>query len=230
MKVRQGAALGVAPGHCAPPNAAQAHLGLSSSAPWARLECRVAACVPRHPQIPTNGISEIGSLPLIHGKTITLLVNPTTKAPQPGSWRVRRFQNGKHPDRVPCCGCMGNVSGRLPLTLSQRLIILLPRSGRRKECSVVREAFNIISRNLWCRPVLRSSRRSRQCENAGSHHSRSITMTSGKTKRRTSAGYSLPFYPSFATSRTPTPMSFPISIPHTIMAHKVPAMMNSPGV
>jgi len=59
MKVRQGATLGVAPGHCAPPNAAQAHLGLSSSAPWARLECRVAACVPRHPQIPTDGTLDV---------------------------------------------------------------------------------------------------------------------------------------------------------------------------
>jgi len=95
-----------------------------------------------------NGIFEIGSLPLIHGKISTLLVNPTTKGPQPGSWRVRYFQSGKHLDGVPCCGCMGNVSGRLPLTLSQRLIILLPRSGRRKECSLVRETFGIISRKF----------------------------------------------------------------------------------
>ena len=91
---------------------------------------------------------DIGSLLLTHGKTITLLVNPTTKGPQPGSWRVRCFQHGKHLDQVPCYGCMGNVSGRLPPTLSQRLMILLSRSGRRKECSLVRETSDILSREF----------------------------------------------------------------------------------
>ena len=62
-----------------------------------------------------NEISEIGSLPLIHGKTIILLVNPTTKGQQRGSWRVRRFRNGKHWDLGPCYGCMGNVSCHLAL-------------------------------------------------------------------------------------------------------------------
>ena len=95
-----------------------------------------------------NVISEIGSLPLIHGKTITLLVNLTTKGLQRGSWRVRRFPNGKHQVQVPCCGCMGNVSHCLLLTSSQRLINFLPRSGRRKECSLVRETSDIHSREF----------------------------------------------------------------------------------
>lgn len=62
MKVRQ-AALGVAPGPCAPPvhlpmqrkrttGSARAHLGRTSS-------CRVAPCVPRLPQIPTKTSVEI---------------------------------------------------------------------------------------------------------------------------------------------------------------------------
>ena len=95
-----------------------------------------------------NEISKIGSLPLIHGKTIALLVNPTTWGPQLGSWKVKRFPNGKRRARVPCCGCMGNVSCRLALTFSQRLMFFLPRSGRRKECSLVRETSEILSQEF----------------------------------------------------------------------------------
>ena len=95
-----------------------------------------------------NEISKIGSLPLTHGKIITLLLDCTSKGLQRGSWKVKFFLNGKHLDRVPCCGCMGNVSFRQMPTFSKRSKIYLSRSWRRKECSLVRETSDILSREF----------------------------------------------------------------------------------
>ena len=55
-------------------------------------------------------ILTLGSPPLTHGKITTLHVNCITRGPQHGSFKAERSQNGKHLDRVPFYGYMGNVS------------------------------------------------------------------------------------------------------------------------
>jgi len=54
-------------------------------------------------------IFEIGSPPLIHGKITTLPASRITKGLQCGLSKATRSWNGRHPDRVPFCGSMGNV-------------------------------------------------------------------------------------------------------------------------
>src|SRR5579863_5135099 len=68
-------------------------------------------------------IFEIGSFPLIHGKTTILPVNRTTRGLQRGFFKATRIRNGKHPDRVHFYGYMGNVSSHIAITLSQILIV-----------------------------------------------------------------------------------------------------------
>jgi hypothetical protein len=67
-------------------------------------------------------IFEIGSLRLIHGKITKFPTNRASKGPQHGSFKETRSRNGKRRDQIRFCGSMGNVSCRLVLALSQRLI------------------------------------------------------------------------------------------------------------
>jgi hypothetical protein len=82
-------------------------------------------------------IFEIGSLPPIHGKITTLPVGLGTLGPGRGSFKATCSQNGRPLDQIPFYGSMGNVSCRPALTHS-RLMVFPFRSGRRKECTLVR--------------------------------------------------------------------------------------------
>ena len=88
----------------------------------------------------TNGrkLSEDGSLLQIHGKTITLLMNPATRRQRLGSFKDKLSQNGNHLVRIHVYGSTGNVSRCLAVTLSQRLIVITFFSRRREECVLVR--------------------------------------------------------------------------------------------
>src|SRR6267142_1393760 len=81
--------------------------------------------------------------------------------------------------------------------------------------------------NLWRLPVPGSSRTLRVFTKLAAHYSRCTTVTSGRTKRRTSVGYSHQLYSSFATSPIPTTISFPRL---TAMVHIAPAMINLSAV
>ena len=123
-------------------------------------------------------IFEIGSLPLTHPKITTLLASRTTKGRRRGSSKATFSRNGKHPDRVPFCGSMGNVSCLLVLMLSQKLMvsILVAGSGKSVFWHVKIKSLHFCLENLRCLPVPQSSRRSKQYGNVGLHHSRSILL------------------------------------------------------
>jgi hypothetical protein len=89
-------------------------------------------------------IYEVGSLLLIHGKTTTLPANRTTKGPRHGSFKGTHSRNGKYRDQIHFCGSTGSVSGRMALSVLQRLMALPFSSGCRQECSLVREKFDIL--------------------------------------------------------------------------------------
>ena len=86
--------------------------------------------------------SAIGSLLLIHGKTITLPMKAVTRRLQRGSFKAKLSQNGNYLNLVRCCGSTGNVSRCPAIMLSQRLMDIIFCSGCRKECILVRVHFD----------------------------------------------------------------------------------------
>src|SRR5579863_4354088 len=62
-----------------------------------------------------------GSHPPIHGRITTSHADCDTAGPGSGSFNGTPSRNGRHPDQVPFCGYMANVSCRPTLTLLQRL-------------------------------------------------------------------------------------------------------------
>jgi len=83
-------------------------------------------------------ISAIGSLLLIHGRITILPGHRITQGRGSGSLMATRSQNGDRRRRVPFFGSMENV-GCLPALMdSWTLIVISFRSGRRKECTLVR--------------------------------------------------------------------------------------------
>ena len=78
-------------------------------------------------------LSEDGSLLQIHGKTITLLMNPATRRQRLGSFKDKLSQNGNRLVRILVYGSTGSVSRYLAVTLSQRLnrnFLFQPAPGR----------------------------------------------------------------------------------------------------
>src|SRR5712691_6954620 len=118
------------------------------------------------------------------------------------------------------------------LTFSQTLIVVSFVAGAGKSvlwyANVNSSVFH--RGDLRCRPVLRLSKTSRRCGNLVTHHSLCISTTSGTILKRNSGGYSHQSYSSFATSPIPTMISFPLSIRHTALGHKAPAMKSLSSV
>ena len=84
---------------------------------------------------------EAGCLHLTHGKIITSLTDPAIVAQETGSLKAIFSQNGRNLGQVPYSGYTGNVSRLLTIhTISQAdgFLNLGFRSGRRKECHLVR--------------------------------------------------------------------------------------------
>src|SRR5487761_1050512 len=68
-------------------------------------------------------ISEVGSHPLILGKTSTSPADPGTAELGSGSFKPTRSRNGRRSERAPFYGSMANVSRRPAVTLSHKLKI-----------------------------------------------------------------------------------------------------------
>jgi hypothetical protein len=82
-------------------------------------------------------LSEDGFLLRIHGKIITLLMNPATRGQRLGSFKDKLSQNGNYLAQILFYGSTGNVSRCLAVTLSERLIVITFCSRRREECLLV---------------------------------------------------------------------------------------------
>jgi len=178
-------------------------------------------------QVPSySEIFKAGSPPRIHGKFTTSPADHGTKRQGPGLLRARDSQNGRLLEQVPSYGLMGNVSYRSALTFSQTLIVFPFEAGTGKSvlwyANVNPPVFHLGDSHCWS--VRRSSKTSRQCGSLGVHHSLCISTTSGTILKRTSGGYSHRCCSNFATSPIPTTIFFPLSIRHTAMVHKAPAM------
>src|SRR6266850_3137819 len=99
-------------------------------------------------------------------------------------------------------------------------------AGKSVLCYVNHLIFFIL-RFLRCRLVLLLTRTSKLRANMGLHHSRYFIATSGRNKRRISAGSSHPCYSRFPINPTPTMISFLFSIRPTAMVLRVPVTTNS---
>src|SRR5579863_274884 len=79
----------------------------------------------------------VGSLRLIHGKTITLLANCLTPGRRRGFSITRLSRNGSPLGGVPFCGSTANVCGYTARLPPQRLTVFPFRSGSREERALV---------------------------------------------------------------------------------------------
>ena len=90
---------------------------------------------------------EDGCLHLIHGKTTILPVDRSTPELQLGLSKGAPSRSGNRPVQVPFYGFMGNVSPQT-CTLSKRLMVFPPGSGRGQERFLVCHLFDILSLEL----------------------------------------------------------------------------------